>query len=376
MTQHRDSQVNGSRSSLVVSVVIVSWNARQYLVQCLESLSRETWRGRMEITVVDNASSDGSAEAVASKFPHVRLIRNSTNLGFAAANNLGLAASTGQYVCLINSDVKVLPDCINHLVDYCEAHPGVGLVGPLVLGGDGKLQRSCRGFPTLGNMFWRALGFDNLFPNCKSFGGYLLRHWPQDSVAPVDILTGCFWLLRRQALSEVGLLDETFFMYGEDMDWCKRFWAEGWEIVFVPSAEAIHYGGASSANAPVRFYIELHRANLQYWQKHHPRPEVLCYFLLTCIYLLLRATAHWLALPFGSVAREERWHKVKRSLLTLRWMFSSGIKQAWQRPAPGIHVTTLPKASPKASETVVVSFHGRIPTQGAEGIRRPPAACS
>ena len=247
----------------MVSVIIVSWNAKSYLEQCLASLTDRVCRYPMEIIVVDNASTDGSPECVRDCFPYVRLIRNNSNLGFARANNIGIAASTGKYVCLINSDVKVLDDCITRLVEYCETHPDVGMVGPRIIGGDGLLQRSCRGFPSLWNMFCRALSLDAHFPRIKAFSGYALAYWPHDTQAEVDILSGCFWLIRKGSLTKVGLLDETFFMYGEDMDWCRRFWSGGWKLVFLPSATAIHYGGASSANAPVRFQAEMQRADLQ-----------------------------------------------------------------------------------------------------------------
>ena len=122
--------------------------------------------------------------------------------------------------------------------------PEVGMAGPRIFGGDGKLQRSCRGFPSVWNMLCRALALDSFFSKSRLFTGYSLRSWSQDCLRPVDILTGCFWLIRKDALPRVGLLDESFFMYGEDMDWCRRFWQCGWQVVFVPAAEAIHYGGA------------------------------------------------------------------------------------------------------------------------------------
>lgn len=312
----------------MVSVIIVSWNAREYLMQCLASLTPAVCRYPMEIIVVDNASSDGSAEAVASAFPQVHLLRNPANLGFARANNLGIAASTGRYACLVNSDVKVLPDCISRLVDFCEEHPTVGMVGPRIIGRDGNLQRSCRGFPGVWNMFCRALALDAFFPGSRWLSGFLLSHWPQDSLRQVDMLTGCFWLVRRQALAQVGPLDERFFMYGEDMDWCKRFWLKGWQLIFVPSAEAIHYGGASSSNAPVRFYIERHRADLQYWDKHHSRPAVFCFFLICCLHLVLRALGYSLAFVIKSRARATCGSKVKRSVACLKWMLSDGIRQS------------------------------------------------
>jgi GT2 family glycosyltransferase len=309
-------------SRIMVSVIIVSWNACDYLKQCLESLTPAVCRYPMEIIVVDNASSDGSPEFVENNFPHVRLVRNSANLGFAKGNNVGIRNSTGRHLCLINSDVKVLPDCINRLVDYCDQHPEVGMAGPRIIGADGKLQRSCRGFPTLWNMLCRALALDTLFPRRKLFTGYSLSYWPQDSTRPVDILSGCFWLIRRETLSRVGLLDEAFFMYGEDMDWSKRFWLGGSSLAFVSQAEAVHYGGASSSNSPVRFYIEKQRADLQYWKKHHSRSATAGYFLISCLHLLLRMMGYSLALLFHKGARQNYRYKVKRSFACLKWLFS------------------------------------------------------
>jgi GT2 family glycosyltransferase len=323
-------------TAVMVSVVIVSWNAREYLLQCLASLDERTCRYPMELIVVDNASSDGSPEAVASWYPRVQLIRNSSNLGFAKANNLGIAASSGRYICLVNSDVKVLPDCITRLVNYCEEHPEAGMAGPRIIGRDGKLQRSCRGFPGVWNMLCRALALDSLVPRCRLFTGYSLRHWAQDSLRLVDILTGCFWLVRRRALEQAGLLDESFFMYGEDMDWCKRFRDKGWRVMFVPSAEALHYGGGSSSNAPVRFYIERHRADLHYWEKHHSRPVVFCFFLICCLHLVLRALGYSLAFVIKSRERATYGSKAKRSVACLKWMLSDGIRQWTWASAPGV----------------------------------------
>jgi GT2 family glycosyltransferase len=313
----------------VVSIIIVSWNARDYLVHCLNSISTETCRHPFEIIVVDNASADGSAECVERQFPKVRLIRSANNLGFAKANNLGIAQSRGSYLALINSDVKVLPDCLTRLVDFCEQHPEAGMAGPRVLGGDGKLQRTCRGFPSVWNMFCRALALDAFLSKCKWFSGFLLSYWPQDSLRPVDMLTGCFWLVRRRALAQVGLLDERYFMYGEDMDWCKRFWLKGWKLMFIPSAEAIHYGGASSSNAPVRFYIERHRADLQYWEKYHCGPAVFSFMLVCCLHLALRALGYSLACMIKSRERATHASKVKRSVACLKWMLSDGITRQW-----------------------------------------------
>ncbi len=321
------------KTNLSVSVVIVNWNARDFLRDCLRSLADGVSEYPLEIIVVDNASIDGSAECVEREFPHVQLIRNPSNLGFARANNIAIRQSNGRYVCLINSDVKVLKDCITHLVDYCEQHHDVGMVGPCVFGADGRLQRSCRGFPTLWNTFCRALALDTIFPRSKVFTGYSLSHWSQDTPRTVDILSGCFWLVRREAMAQIGLLDESFFMYGEDMDWCKRFWGTGWKLVFVPTARAVHYGGASAANAPVRFYIEMQQSDLQYWKKHHSRPAVACYFLISCLHLTLRAVGYTFAWCFAKQRRQVYGHKVHRSVACLRYVFSDWSSSPTEAPS-------------------------------------------
>ncbi len=313
---------------ITVSVVIVNWNAKDYLLRCLSSLARlGTRQHQLEVIVVDNASTDGSAQAVTAEFPQVNLIRNHDNLGFARANNVGVAQSTGQYICFVNSDVEVHAGCIDRLIRYCERNRKVGMAGPLILGSDGLLQRSCRGFPGVWNMLCRALALDVMFPRVKAFSGYSLRHWAQLSQRPVDILTGCFWLVRREAMERVGLLDEAFFIYGEDMDWCRRFWDRGCSVMFVPDAVATHHGGASSANAPVRFYLERHKADLRYWQKHHPAGAVRGYLLITGVHMLLRLCGHSIALLWAPGDAMRRL-KVRRSLACLGWLLQPETRQA------------------------------------------------
>ena len=176
-----------------VSVIVVSWNAKDYLEKCLDSLAINGGRYPLEIIVVDNDSSDGSPELVEKRYPQVRLIRSGSNLGFAKANNIGLAQSSGDVLLLVNSDVEVLPGCIDGLVRHLQSDATVGMAGPRITGGDGLLQRSCRSFPTLWNMLCRALGLDTVLGQWKLFSGYSMRYWSQTETRPVDILTGCFW---------------------------------------------------------------------------------------------------------------------------------------------------------------------------------------
>ena len=244
----------------------------------------------MTVTVVDNASSDGSPEHVEEHFPNVTLIRNQTNLGFAKASNIGMYQSSGRYICLVNSDVVVQEDCLDTLRNYMDENPRIGIIGPKILNSDGTLQPTCRQFPTLWNSFCRATGLDTIFPRSKLFSQQFMTFWTHDRTLQVDYLSGCLVMVRREALNEVGLLDEEFFFYAEDKDWCKRFWDNGWEVVYLPHVEAVHRLYGSSDKRPVKFYIQEVRANLQYWLKHHGRLSQSCFFLLMLLHQLLRIT--------------------------------------------------------------------------------------
>lgn len=315
-----------------VSVVIVNWNARKYLLECLGSLASGAYKGELEVIVVDNNSADGSQDAVRQEFPGVKLICNSDNLGFAKANNIGIRQCTGHYIALINSDVNVKKDCITYLVDYLEKNKIVGMVGPRIIGGDGKQQHSCRGFPSVWNMVCRALALDAMFPNSRWTTGYQLPHRPDNKCSEVDILSGCFWLARRSAVEKVGLLDEAFFIYGEDMDWCKRFWAAGWPLVYVPFTESTHYGGASSANAPQRFFVEMQKADLQYWMKHHSSGTVLVYKAIVLLHHGVRVLGHSVKATLSSEARQSHKHKAACSMACIKWLLTRN-KQHTLNPA-------------------------------------------
>jgi hypothetical protein len=273
-----------------------------------------------EIIVVDNASSDGTCELVRDQFPTVHLLQTGENLGFAKANNAGIRASRGEYICLINSDVNVPSNCLQQVTDYISNHPDIGMLGPQMLGPDGNVERSSMRFPTLWNCFCRALALDSLLPKSKVFGGQLMRDFNHNQVADVEVLNGWFWVVRREALDQVGLLDERFFIYGEDIDWSKRFHMRGWRVVFYPGASALHYGGASSSNAPVRFFIEQRKASLQYWEKHHSPTARIAHLLLLGMEHALRVVGHgamWLLRPAN---RGQQAFKVARSAALLTWL--------------------------------------------------------
>jgi GT2 family glycosyltransferase len=309
-----------------ISVVIVVWNAKHYVEECLGSLREYCGQVYSEVIVVDNASTDGTPEMIAELFPEFHLILNSENLGFARANNIGIARSSGDYICLVNSDVRFLDDCISPMVRYLADHPQAGMLGPRMLAQDGEVRRSTMRFPTVWNNFCRAIGLDYLFKGSRSFGGLLMSDFDHQTTAEVEVLNGWFLVVRRRAVQRVGLLDPQFFMYGEDVDWCYRFWQANEKVVFFSEAGAIHYGGASSSNAPVRFYLELYRATWQYWRKHHNGLAQLGFLAAFAIHHLLRLVGSGFFYVFSPSRRPNTAAKFKRSLACLRWVGAAKFK--------------------------------------------------
>ncbi|OGQ62982.1 MAG: hypothetical protein A3I81_06695 [Deltaproteobacteria bacterium RIFCSPLOWO2_02_FULL_55_12] len=293
-----------------ITIIIVSWNAREYLLRCLKSLECGLGELEAEVIVVDNASTDGSAEAVRELYPEVKLLVQKENLGFARANNIGIRQSTGKYVCLVNSDVIVLEGCMERLFFFMEETPLVALAGPLVFNPDMTLQRTCRSFPSLKSALCSAIGLDGW------------NYPPHDAIRKVEAISGCFMMARKEVMDEVGLLDERFFFYAEDMDWCKRFHNAGWETVFYPEARAIHYGGSSSALAPVRFYVEMQKANLKYWKKHSGPLKRSAYLSIVFLHQALRIARSAIQFTLDPSGREAAAHKAKRSAACLKWLFT------------------------------------------------------
>ena len=309
-----------------VAVVIVVWNAKQYVLECLKSLREHCGKVCSEVIVVDNASTDGTPELVAEMFPEVKLIRNPENSGFAKANNIGIAQTSADYICLVNSDVKFLDDCISPMVRYLSGHPGVGMLGPKMLAASGEVRRSTMRFPTVWNNFCRAIGLDSLFKGSRSFGGLLMSDFDHQTTAPVEVLNGWFLLVRRSAVERVGLLDPQFFMYGEDVDWCYRFRQAGEEVVFFAEAGAIHYGGASSSHAPLRFYLELYRATWQYWRKHHSGPAQIGFLAAFAVHHSVRLLGSAFIYLCSPSQRPYTAARFKRSLACLQWVGAAKFK--------------------------------------------------
>jgi len=307
-----------------LSVIIVSWNAKIYLLDCLQNIFLETMSHEIEVIVVDNSSTDGSSKEVKIKFPNVKLIQNDNNMGFATANNIGIKHSSGRYICLVNSDIKILDRCLDRMCNYMDGNPSVGMLGPKILNKDMTQQKSCRQFPTLWNNFCPAIGLDKIFPNLNIFSGEQILV-SGDNVHNVDVLSGCLIMIRKNALDEVGLLDDVFFIYSEDIDWCKRFWNMNWKVIFYPYAMAIHYGGGSSTNEPIRFSVEQVKAKLQYWRKHHNRFRVVSLILIVFFHQSIRITIRAILFFFMPSQRKEIYSQIRQGISCIRLLFLSKI---------------------------------------------------
>lgn len=261
-----------------LAIVIVNFNVRDLLRDCLRSLDRVRSDLSVDVWVVDNASTDQSAEMVANEFPWVHLRRTRANLGFARANNLALreilagAPTRGlpSKVLLLNPDTEVPAGALSELVRFLDLHADVGAVGPRLLLSNGRLDLACRrSFPTPEVALYRLTGLSRLFPRSPRFGRYNLAYLPIDAVAEVDSVVGACMLVRGEILVKVGLLDEAFFMYGEDLDWALRIKRFGWKIIYNGQVVVYHHKRASSSQRSVESLIAFYRAMLIFFEKHY-----------------------------------------------------------------------------------------------------------
>jgi len=250
-----------------LSVVIVTWNSRGYLSDCLESIRSQEGDLATEIIVVDNASSDGTPELVRERFPHAHLIINSDNLGYTRACNLGLQRASGRLVLILNPDTRLQPGSLGLMIDYLGDHPGVGVLGPQLLNPDGSIQPSCRRFPSYRLMLWEFTGLSRLFPEHPVFGAWRMGDFDHRETRPVDQPMGACLLLRREALDRVGLMDERFEMFFNDVDLCRRLTAAGWKIVFFPLARVVHDAGSHVRRVRYRMILTSHKDCLRYFRK-------------------------------------------------------------------------------------------------------------
>lgn len=280
-----------------VSIIIVSWNVRQLLLQCLASL-RDAYDGLdTEIIVVDNASSDGTAAAVRAAFPDVQIVANEENRGFTGGNNQGLAVASGRYLFLLNPDTEVQPGALLELWRFMQEHPKVGIAGPRLRYADGSIQPSRRRFPTLITLFTESTIVQEYWPGLPWFDRYYLADRPGDGTQPVDWIVGAAMFARREVYEQIGGLDEGFFMYSEELDWCRRAVKAGWQVVYHPAAEVMHHEGRSSEQVVAARHIRFFSSRVRYTRKYHGRLASVClrlWLLATFVWQWLREGAKWL----------------------------------------------------------------------------------
>jgi N-acetylglucosaminyl-diphospho-decaprenol L-rhamnosyltransferase len=267
-----------------LSIVIVNWNTRDLLAQCLDSIYQSGNEPVIELIVVDNASSDGSQGMILERFPQTRLIQNPTNVGFARANNQGILQSRGRYVLLLNSDTLVRSGALQSLLEFMDNHVEAGAASARLLNADGSLQYSCSPAPTLTSEFLRMFHL----PGIRADGYYSMDEWDVNQPRSVDVLLGACMLIRREALDQVGLLDEQYFMYSEEVDLCSRLRSSGWRLYWVPTAEVVHFGGQSTRQASADMFLRLYESKLIYFRKNYGRIHALAYKMLLMISSLVR----------------------------------------------------------------------------------------
>ena len=298
-----------------LSIAIPSWNTRELLDQCLASIEASTAGLSCEILVVDNDSRDGSPEMIEAKHKDVILIRNRMNLGFAAACNTAFKHSTGRYFCLLNSDTIASENSFKPLIEFMEKHPNAGAVGCKLLNRDGSLQRSCSCFPSVVTELYDALYLSKLFPRSRVFGCYSMSYWDFDETREVDFVGGSCMMVRREAVEDVGLLDESYFMYTEEADWCYRMWDSGWKVYYYPGAQIIHLGGESAKKfgGDIRLYLYLSRN--KFIRKYHGRVAAFLHRGIIIIGAISRLAIYGAGRLIGS----KQFNDSAFQYLVLRW---------------------------------------------------------
>ena len=294
-----------------VSIIIVNWNTKKLLRDCLTSVYEQTMNIDYEVIVVDNGSTDGSIEMVKQDLPQVKLIQNKENRGFAAANNQAIAAARGRYILLLNSDTIVLDKAIEKTLAFADAHTEAGAIGCRVLNPDGTVQTTCFMFPSLLNMLLSSTYLYKLFPKNRFFGREQMTWWDRNDVREVDVVTGCFILIRHEAIEQIGTMDESFFMYGEETDWCYRLKKNGWKIMFTPVGQIIHFGGQSTAKTPVAMMIQLRLSILRFIKKHYCWPSHIIARFLIAIFFAVRLPIWFAAFILHPRQRNEAIKKIQ-----------------------------------------------------------------
>lgn len=309
-----------------LSIIIVSWNVKKVLIDCLGSIEENPASEPFEVLVVDNASSDGTVESVRNKFPEVVVIANSQNLGFAAANNQGIEKSQSEYILLLNPDTIIHSDSLDILIEFMDKNEDVGICGPQLLNQDGTIQSSARYFPTFRGVLYRhtVIRYLGLFKN--EYKKWLMKNFDHKTKMDVDQVMGAALMIRQSIIEDIGVMDEQFFMYYEEVDLCFRIKQAGWRVVFMPEVVITHLGSQSSGQIPVKKQMMAITSLLKFFRKHRGKSITIVF---NCIFkpaIILRAICDLivgvLSYIFSVVTRNSRRReksqtKVKASSILL-----------------------------------------------------------
>ena len=327
-SREHDHVESGSVDVLDLSIVIVNWNTQHVIVDCLRSVLANLGELSTEVIVIDNASTDDSVQVIAERFPQVQLIANDTNRGFAAANNQGMRMARGAYVLLLNPDTVVLDGAFDKTLAYARRHPDIGVLGCQVMESAQAVQRTCFRFPSPLNTLMWVSGALAWFPRSRIAGRAAYGPWNRRDEREVEVVSGMFMLVRCEAIEQVGLMDEAYFVFAEEADWCYRFRSAGWRCVFAPVGRIVHVDGGSKSTeqASVRMYVEIQKSLLLFHRKHLGWGRwALCKFLfLTTMVTRLAWWTMWAALGVGESSR----HKASQSAAAVRYQWT-GREPAW-----------------------------------------------
>ncbi|MDO8683230.1 MAG: glycosyltransferase family 2 protein [Armatimonadota bacterium] len=254
---------------MLLTISIVNWNTTELLRAALRAVFDNSPDAKLEVIVVDNASSDFDEAAIASEFPQVKIITNRTNEGYARGNNQVIEASTGDYVLLLNPDTEVRSGALQALIDFMEAHPDAAAAGARLVRPDGSTDQCCRGFPAPFALAGEYLGLAKLLPNCRLCGAYRMTFFKFDRAAEVDQVMGSCMIMSRKAIEEIGNFDENFPIFFNEVDWCFRAKQAGWKIYFTPDAEVLHLGGQSTKQVKSQMRVESMRSLRLFYEKHY-----------------------------------------------------------------------------------------------------------
>jgi len=270
-----------------IAVVIVSWNTRELLEACLGSIEASEQFERLEVVVVDNASTDGSVEMVGARFPSVRVIANAENFGFAAAINQGFYATVAPLVVLLNSDTQIAPDAVQQLELALDRDPRLGAVGPRLVGPDGGLQPSCTRAPTAWREAVHVLRLETFIYGLN----YPVSKWQVQTPVDVDVIQGASLMVRREVVDAVGGMDEGYFMYSEETEWCERIRSDGWRLAWVPSAIVVHLGGGSTRLIPSNMFAQLYTSKVRFLRRNRGAASARAFKVALAIAALVRVIA-------------------------------------------------------------------------------------